>query len=134
MRVEDIELFLKAVAGESVSLMFKRFAEQSKGTETERIAHALETFEKIFGLGTLVPILKLAGKKVIINHTIEKYEDKVKVNCPFKELLITKKPLEHPLCYLCWGGLYTYGDAYFERKEENKCIFKLHSKKKRLTL
>lgn len=128
MKLEDIEQLIKSVAGESVSLMFKRFAKQSQGTDTERIAHALETFEKIFGLGTLVPILKIVGKQIIIEHNIEKYEDKLKLICPFRELLAGKKALEHPLCYLCWGTLYMHGDFYFERQEEDICIFKIHSK------
>ncbi|WP_340694323.1 hypothetical protein [Hydrogenobacter thermophilus] len=129
MRVEDIELFLKAVAGESVSLMFKRFAEQSKGTETERIAHALETFEKIFGLGTLVPILKLAGKKVIINHTIEKYEDKIKVNCPFKELLITKNPWNIP--FVIYVGVVFIHTWTLTLREKRKTSVSLNCTQKR---
>ena len=134
MRVDDVEMLIRSIAGEGVSKMFKKYAQQAEGEDTEKIAFALEVLEKLFGISTLVPIMMFVGKNLNLQHSTEADGGKLKVVCPFEKLSINKKPLEHPLCYLCWGSLHTFGNPQFGGQEESKCIFIVEPKERFLAL
>ncbi|RMH00039.1 MAG: hypothetical protein D6699_07970 [Aquificota bacterium] len=123
MKPDHIERLISSVAGEGLALMFKRYSMQVDGDDTERLVYALEMLEKIFGLPTLVPILKFVGKQIETPSYAELNGDKLAVECPFKDFLLNKKPLESSLCYLCWGGLYKHGNVYFSEQKEDRCHF-----------